>query len=68
MIRTGLVFNGTEKITVGGGEGLWLYINKVLVVEIVSVGSSSQVCHKIDLSPAAVSGKFFTCMYLSKSQ
>ena len=51
-----------------GGEGLCLYINKVLVVEIVSTGSSSQVCHKIDLSPAAVSGKFLTGMYLSKSQ
>ena len=24
-----------------GGEGLWLYINKVLVVEIVSTGSGS---------------------------
>ena len=41
---------------VGGGEGLWLYINQVLVVESVSTGSGSQVCHKIDLSPAAVSG------------
>ena len=54
MIRTGLVFNGTEKITVGGGEALWLYINKVLVVEIISTGTAT--CHKIDLSPAATSG------------
>ena len=38
------------------------------MVEIVSTGSSSQVCLKIDLSPAAVSGKFLTGMYLSKSQ
>ena len=54
VVRTGLVFNGTEKITVGGGEALWLYINKVLVVEIISTGTAT--CHKIDLSPAATSG------------
>ena len=50
------MFNGTEKITVGGGEAVWLYINKVLVIEIVADGST---CYKIDLSPAANSSKFW---------
>ena len=56
VVRTGLKFNGTEKITLGGGEAVWLYINKVLVIEIVSNGSGSAGCSKIDLSPAANSG------------
>ena len=56
MIRTGLVFNGTETITVGGGEGVWLYINKVLVVEIVAIDSANHTCGRIDLSPAANQG------------
>ena len=50
------MFNGTETITVGGGEGVWLYINKVLVIEILSTGSPNVTCHKIDLSPAADPG------------
>ena len=59
MIRTGLKFAGTEKITIGGGEGLWLYIDKVLVVEFVSKGTGTDNCYKIDLSPAAQAGKFY---------
>ena len=60
VIRTGLVFAGTEKITVGGGEGLWLYINKILVIEIVSSNSTATPeCYKIDLSPAANTGKCY---------
>ena len=62
MIRTGLVFNRTEKVTVGGGEALWLYINKVLVIEIVSTSTD---CYRIDLSPAAIKG---TCTYMMKIQ
>ena len=58
MIRTGLKFAGTEKITIGGGEGLWLYIDKVLVIEFVSAGTSTDNCYKVDLSPAAQAGKY----------
>ena len=58
VIRTGLEFAGTEKITVGGGEAVWLYINKVLVVEFISNGTGTDNCYKIDLSPAASAGKF----------
>ena len=57
VIRSGIIFAGTEKITVGGGEALWLYINGILVVDIVSDGSGSPGCYKIDLSPAANAGK-----------
>ena len=57
VIRSGIVFAGTEKVTVGGGEALWLYINGTLVIEIVSDGSGTPGCYKIDLSPAANAGK-----------
>lgn len=37
----------------GGGEELWLFINKILVVEIVKNRTISDVpCQKIDLSEA----------------
>ena len=57
------MFNGTEKITVGGGEAVWLYINKVLLIEIVSSSSASAQCYKIDLSPAANSGRCLLILF-----
>lgn len=52
-IRSGLTFSGSEVITLGGGEELWLYINKKLVVEIVQNRTTSDIpCQKIDLSTA----------------
>ena len=56
MIRTGLKFAGTEKITVGGGEAVWLYINKILVVEYISDGNLVNNCYFIDLASATSSG------------
>ena len=56
-IRTGLKFSGNEKITVGGGEELWVFINKVLVIEIIADRSATDVvCQAIDLSLAANTG------------
>lgn len=52
-IRSGITFSGSEVITLGGGEELWLFINKILVVEIVKNRTTSDVpCQKIDLSAA----------------
>ena len=56
MIRTGLEFAGTEKITVGGGEAVWLYINKTLVVEYISDGNLVNNCYFIDLASVTTSG------------
>ncbi|XP_052065857.1 protein artichoke-like [Mytilus californianus] len=53
-IRTGLKFSGNEKLTFGGGEELWVFINKVLVIEIIADRSSASVaCQTVDLSAAA---------------
>jgi fibro-slime domain-containing protein len=50
-IRTGLKFSGNEKITVGGGEELWVFINKVLVIEIIADRSATDVvCQTIDFN------------------
>ncbi|XP_060579535.1 uncharacterized protein LOC132736424, partial [Ruditapes philippinarum] len=51
-VRTGIVFAGTEKITLAGGEAMWFYINKIRMFEFVSVGSSTTPCYVIDLSNA----------------
>ncbi|XP_071121963.1 uncharacterized protein [Mytilus edulis] len=56
-IRTGLKFSGSEKITVGGGEELWVFLNKVLVIEIIANRASASVaCQTVDLSAAAATG------------
>jgi len=40
-------------MTVGGGEELWLFINKILVLEIITNRTSNEIpCQKIDLSAA----------------
>jgi len=52
-LRTGIKFSGSETITVGGGEELWLFINKILVLEIITNRTSNEIpCQKIDLSTA----------------
>lgn len=52
-IRTGLKYQGSEKITVGGGEEIWLFINKQLVIEIVDDRlAASTTCRMVDLSSA----------------
>ena len=38
---------------------MWLYINKVLVVEFIADGSGGDNCYKIDLSPAATEGNIY---------
>jgi len=45
------VYGGSEVFTMGGGEAMWLYINKVQMFEFVSDGTSSP-CYVVDLSTA----------------
>jgi fibro-slime domain-containing protein len=52
-LRTGIKFSGSETITIGGGEELWLFINKILVLDIITKKTSNEIpCQKIDLSTA----------------
>ena len=55
-IRAGIKFAGTEIITLGGQEALWLFVNKVRLLDYVSTGADPQECFVVDLSPAATSG------------
>ncbi|XP_038053348.1 uncharacterized protein LOC119725831 isoform X2 [Patiria miniata] len=56
-IRTGVMFNGTEVITVGGGDEIWVYVNKILVLEVHGDASGSPVkCKRIMLALAANQG------------
>ncbi|XP_071956897.1 uncharacterized protein [Antedon mediterranea] len=53
VLRTGIVFQGTETITLGGGDELWLYINKVLVIQVLVGGATDpDYCKSIQLSNA----------------
>ena len=56
-IRTGIVFQGNETITVGGGDEIWLYVNRKLAIQIDNIGNSYSECQQIDLSPALPEGK-----------
>lgn len=56
-IRSGFVYQGTESVTIGGGDDLWLYLNGKFVLEISSRNTGTSVpCRKISLSAASTSG------------
>ncbi|OWF49028.1 Thrombospondin-4 [Mizuhopecten yessoensis] len=56
-LRVGFVYQGIENetIAVGGGDDLWVFINDVLVLEVITRGSGFP-CKMIDLSPASAAG------------
>jgi hypothetical protein len=52
-IRTAFVFNGNETITFGGGEDMYVFINKTRVAEIHDIpAASKKPCRKIVLENA----------------
>lgn len=64
-IRSGFVFQGTESVTIGGGDDLWLYLNGKFVMEISSRNMGTNVpCRKISLSAASnPGGSYITPQY-----
>ena len=59
-----MLYAGGGQISIGGGEGLWLYINKVLIVESISnVEMLIKQCYTIDLSEAHENGKLISLSY-----
>nr|XP_054757339.1 uncharacterized protein LOC129263455 [Lytechinus pictus] len=51
-IRTGIHFNGSEEITVGGGEEIFVYLNKILVLQSQREYQSITKCKKVSLANA----------------
>jgi len=52
-IRTGFNFSGNEILTFSGGEELWVYIDKTLVVQLFSDPLDSDIpCRSINLANA----------------
>ncbi|WAR01796.1 TOLL6-like protein [Mya arenaria] len=50
-LRTALNFSGEEAFTIGGGEALWLFVNKIKVVDYVASNESTPMtCFLVDLS------------------
>ena len=59
-IRAGFRFEGAGKISVGGGEEIWVYLNRVLVLEVTSNPANPAVpCKTIDIAAAAQKGVSF---------
>ncbi|XP_071504666.1 uncharacterized protein, partial [Diadema antillarum] len=48
-LGTAIRFNGNEELAVGGGEEIWVFLNKVLVVELHRGYQFSTNCKKITL-------------------
>ena len=62
-MRAGFKFEGAGRITVGGGDEMWLYVNKVLLLEVLTDPSSATIpCKTIDISAASTPG-MFTCEF-----
>ena len=59
-MRAGFKFEGAGRITIGGGDEMWLYVNKVLLLEVLTDPSSATMpCKTVDISAASTPGK--TC-------
>ncbi|XP_052065558.1 uncharacterized protein LOC127705275 [Mytilus californianus] len=56
-IRSGFIYQGNETLTVGGGDDVWVYLNGVLVLDVITRNAGTSIpCKQIDISAAATSG------------
>lgn len=56
-IRSGFVYQGSEVIAIGGGDDMWLYLNGVLVMEVITRDKGQLIpCKRIDISAASTAG------------
>ena len=45
-------------MSIGGGDEMWLYVNKVLLLEVLtSASSATPLCKTVDISAASQPGK-----------
>ena len=57
-IRSGFVFQGNENITVGGGEELWLFLNRRLVLQVTNDPDSATIpCKSVNIADAVYGGE-----------
>ena len=67
-VRASMLYDGGGLISIGGGEGLWLYINKVLMVESISSAELLiKQCYTVDLSEARENGMLLTLSFIEKN-
>ena len=60
-----MLYAGGGLISIGGGEGLWLYINKVLIVESISSAEMlMKQCYTVDLSEARENGMLLSLSFI----
>ncbi|CAH1786413.1 unnamed protein product [Owenia fusiformis] len=56
-IREGFIYQGDEVIVLAGGDEMWLYINKTLVLQLITDPNDVNIpCMSVDLTPASNSG------------
>ena len=53
------MFQGQGRVSIGGGDQVWLAVNKTLLLDArVQVTDVGDPCKVVDLSPAAQPGKY----------
>ena len=56
-IRSGFVYQGNENVTVGGGEEVWLFLNRILVLQVFNdADAATMACKTVDISGAVYGG------------
>lgn len=59
-IRTGFVYQGNESISISGGEMMWLYLNRKVVLQVFNdEADSTKICKRLNISEAAETGKCY---------
>ena len=60
VVKGGMIFEGVGTVSIGGGDQIWLAVNKTLLLEVnVKATDVGVPCKKVDLSPAAQTGSCF---------
>lgn len=64
-IRTGFVYQGNESISISGGEMMWLYLNRKVMLQVFNDESEpDKICKRLNISEAAESGNYAVCIMI----
>ena len=57
-IRSGFVYQGNENVTVGGGEEVWLFLNRILVLQVANdANDATMACKTVNIADAVYGGE-----------
>ena len=58
-VRTGFVYQGNESISISGGEFMWLYLNRKVVLQVFNdEADNTKLCKRLNISQASEAGLY----------